>query len=46
MYVWKCWRDSRGNFIVRLIALPALCVFLTYMEVRLGYGVRGGGHRR
>jgi ABC-type transport system involved in multi-copper enzyme maturation permease subunit len=43
MYVWKCWRDSRSNFIVRVIALPALCVFLTYMEVGFGAGVTRGG---
>ena len=43
MYVWKCWRDSRSNFIVRVIALPALCVFLIYMNVKFGSGaIRGG----
>ena len=38
MYVWKCWRDSRSNFIVRVIVLPALCVFFVYMEVKFPFG--------
>ncbi len=38
MYVWKCWRDSRSNFIVRVIALPALCVSLACMEVKFHFG--------
>ena len=38
MYVWKCWRDSRSNLIVRVIALPALCVFFVYMEVKFPFG--------
>ena len=43
MYVWKCWRDSRSRFVTSVIALAALCVFLTYMEVRFGAGVTRGG---
>jgi len=43
MYVWKCWRDSRSNFIVRVIAMPVLCVFLIYMNVKFGFGVIRGG---
>jgi ABC-type transport system involved in multi-copper enzyme maturation permease subunit len=34
MYAWKCWRDSRARVIVSLIALPVLCVFVTYINVR------------
>jgi ABC-type transport system involved in multi-copper enzyme maturation permease subunit len=36
MYFWKCWRDSRTHFIVSIIALPALCVFLTVIAVGSG----------
>ena len=43
MYVWKCWRDTRSRFVTSVIALTALCVFLTYMEVRFGAGVTRGG---
>jgi ABC-type transport system involved in multi-copper enzyme maturation permease subunit len=43
MYVWKCWRDTRSRFVTSVIALTALCVFLTYMEVGFGAGVTRGG---
>ncbi len=33
MYVWKCWRDSRTSFIGYLIALHAICIFLTVTTV-------------
>jgi len=43
MYVWKCWRDSRSRFIASVIALLALCVFFTYMEVKFAFGAIGAG---
>ena len=43
MYIWKCWRDSRSRLIVSVIALLALCVFFTYMQVKFAFGMIGAG---
>jgi ABC-type transport system involved in multi-copper enzyme maturation permease subunit len=29
MYFWKCWRDSQTHFILRLIAVFAVCLVVT-----------------
>lgn len=36
MYLWKCWRESRMQFIVGVVALAALCSFFTVVAVRFG----------
>jgi ABC-type transport system involved in multi-copper enzyme maturation permease subunit len=43
MYVWKCWRDGRTRFIVSVVALLALCVFFSYMQVKFRFGMIGAG---
>ena len=36
MYFWKCWRDSRSQFIAGLIILVAICGIFTVAAARFG----------
>ena len=42
MYLWKCWRDTRRNFFLFLIALVALALLMTFGNIR-NYGDRANG---
>jgi ABC-type transport system involved in multi-copper enzyme maturation permease subunit len=46
MYFWKCWRESRIQFVVGAVVLVALCSFLTVAVARFGgpNSMRGGVH--
>jgi len=35
MYAWKCWRDNRARVIGYVIGISVLCVFVTYVNLRL-----------
>lgn len=36
MYFWKCWRESRTQFIIGLVVFVALCILFTYPAARIG----------
>jgi len=35
MYFWKCWRDSRTHYILRLIAVFVLCLLVTIIIAKV-----------
>ena len=35
MYFWKCWRDSKTHFILRLIAVFAVCLLVTIIIAKV-----------
>jgi len=36
MYFWKCWRDSRGRFVINLMLVSALCALVIILEAKFG----------
>lgn len=36
MYFWKCWRESRTQFIVGIVVFVALCILFTYPAAKIG----------
>lgn len=36
MYFWKCWRDSRGRFVINLMLVSAICALVIIMEAKFG----------
>lgn len=41
MYFWKCWRESRGTFIVGVVVTAVVCAFYTVGAAKMAFPTAG-----